>query len=679
MRYCLVPVLLLLSLPLAAEISTHRVLVGGSDTGHMIVDQNGKQLTIDFDFKQNGRGPTIAEEITLDERGYPVDWTIIGKTTFGSSVDESFHAEDGMARWQDTTGPGAAEIDGASLFYVDQNGSAYSRALLVNALLGNDDQRMNVYPSGEARVERRSTMSFDGSAGRQEVTAYQIFGLSLNPELIFLDQSNQFFAVASPRFSIVREGYEAADEQLRQYAEKLSTDRFVEIQANVAHNYDVPVRIQNVRVFDAERLELTEPKDVVVYGNRIASLQAANSPLTDDEVVIDGAGGTLVPGMYEMHGHIGQDSALLNIAAGVTSVRDMGNENEVLRGLIGRINSGEIAGPRITRSCFIEGKSDFSAATGETVATLEEGLEMVRWCGARGFHQVKLYNSMRPEWAKTLVDEAHSLGMRVAGHVPAFSSANEMIEAGFDEITHANQLMLGWVLNEGEDTRTLFRFTAMKRFPSLILGGEDVQYTIRRMLDNRVAHDPTIAIHEHGLTAVDGEVAPMGRAIIDHLPTNEQRSYRSALFGTDSPEERAEYVVAFDVILETMAQLHKEGVLLVPGTDLGGSFAYHRELELFEKIGLTPAEVLRRASYDMAEYLGQAEDLGSIEKDKYADFFLVPGDPTKDLSQLREIRMVVSDGVVYFPAEIYPSFGIRPFTEAPRVTKSAGALGKVEQ
>ena len=668
MKICLSLALVLFSLPLAAETTTYRVLIGGSDTGHMIVDQSSKQLTIDFDFKQNGRGPTIAEEITLDERGYPIDWTVIGKTTFGNSVDEYFRVEDGVARWQDTTGAGDAHFDGASLFYIDQNGSAYSRALLANALLGDEDERINVYPSGEARIHKRSTMSFDGSAGRLEVTAYEILGLALNPELILLDQNNQFFAVASPRFSIVREGYEAADESLRQYAEKLSTDRFVEIQSNVAHNYDAPVRIRNVRIFDPERLKLTEPKDVVVYGNRIASVQAASSPSTDGEVVIDGAGGTLVPGMYEMHGHIGQGNALLNIAAGVTSVRDMGNENAVLRSLIGRIDSGEIAGPRITRSCFIEGKSEFSAATGETVATLEEGLDMVRWCGARGFHQVKLYNSMRPEWAEPLADEAHSLGMRVAGHVPAFSSANDMIEAGFDEITHANQLMLGWVLNEGEDTRTLFRFTAMKRFPSLNLDGEDVQFTIGRMLQNDVAHDPTIAIHEHGLTAVNGEVAPMGRAILDHLPTNEQRSYREALFGSDTPEERAEYVAAFDVILETMAQLHEEGVLLVPGTDLGGSFAYHRELELFEKIGLSPAEVLRRASYDMAEYLGQAEDLGSIEKDKYADFFLVPGDPTKDLSQLRQIRMVVSDGVVYFPAEIYPSFGIRPFTKVPTVS-----------
>ena len=659
--------LIFIAAPLAAETITYRVLFAGDDVGHMIVDEHGKQVAIDFDFKQNGRGPTMAEEITLDDDGFPVDWSITGTTTFGSSVDEFFGAENGTARWQDSTGSGEAAIDDMR-FYINQDGSIYSASLLANVLLADEDQRMEVLPGGEASIATRDTMAFDGADGELEVTAYEILGLSYNPQLVILDGDGRFFATASPRFSMVRKGYESADKALREYAEKLSTERFVEIQSNVAHSYDVPVRIRNVRVFDPENLELTEPMDVLVYGNRVASVQETGGPLTEGEVVIDGEGGTLVPGMYEMHGHIGQGNALLNVAAGVTSVRDTGNENAVLESMVDRINSGIIAGPRITRSCFIEGESEFSSATGETVATLEEALYMVRWCGARDFHQVKLYNSMRPEWAETLVAEAHRLGLRVAGHVPAFSTANEMIEAGFDEITHANQLMLGWVLEDGEDTRTLFRFKAMKRFPSLDPGGEEVQYTISRMLERNVAHDPTIAIHEHGLTAVNGEPAPMARAVIDHLPTNEQRSLKSELFGTESPEERAEYVAAFEFILDVLSRLNEQGVLLLPGTDLGGGIAYHRELELFEKIGLTPAEVLRRASYDMAVYLNQDEDLGSIEKGKYADFFLVPGDPTQDLNELRQIRMVVSDGVVYYPTEIYPWFGIRPFSDIPSVT-----------
>src|SRR3546814_9962317 len=87
----------------------------------------------------------------------------------------------------------------------------------------------------------------------------------------------------------------------------------------------------------------------------------------------------------------------------------------------------------------------------------------------------KLYNSMTPEWAPDLVEEAHRLGLQVAGHVPAFSDADAMIEAGFDELTHINQVMLGWVLEEGEDTRTLLRLTALDRLPDLDLSSAPVQ------------------------------------------------------------------------------------------------------------------------------------------------------------------------------------------------------------
>ena len=661
--------LVLSAAPLAAETTTYRVLFGGEDIGHLIVDEAENRIAIDFDYKQNCRGPTIAEEIVLDDRGYPVDWTITGTTTFGSSVDEYFRVVDGVARWQDTTGNGEAGADRAGGFYINQNGSAYAGVLLAGALLADEAGRLEVLPDGEASIRVRSTKSFDGPDGELAVTAYEILGLSYSPQLVMLDEHGRFFATASPRFAMVREGYVSADEALRDWAEALSTERFVEIQADVAHTYDVPVRIRNVRIFDPEQLALTELQDVVIYRDRVASVQAANGPTPGGEVIIEGEGGTLVSGMYEMHGHLGQENALLNIAAGVTSVRDMGNENDVLEDLVDRIDAGVIAGPRITRSCFIEGESEFSAKTGETVATLEEALAMVRWCASRDFHQVKLYNSMQPEWAETLVAEAHRLGLRVAGHVPAFSSANAMIEAGFDEITHANQLMLGWVLEDGEDTRTLFRFTAMKRFPALDVNGEEVQYTINSMLEGNVAHDPTIAIHEFGMTTVNGETAAMARDVIDNLPTNEQRSMKEELLGTDSPEERAEYVAAYQFILDVLSKLREEGVLLLPGTDMSRNpFAYHRELELFETIGMTPAEVLKRASYDMAVYLGQVEDLGSIEKGRYADFFLVPGDPTRSLKEIRKIRMVVSDGVIYFPSEVYPRFGIRPFSDAPKVT-----------
>ncbi|MDX1293275.1 MAG: amidohydrolase family protein, partial [Hyphomonas sp.] len=111
------------------------------------------------------------------------------------------------------------------------------------------------------------------------------------------------------------------------------------------------------------------------------------------------------------------------------------------------------------------------------------------------------------------------------------------------------------------------------------------------------------------------------------------------------------------------------GIMLVPGTDMGGSFVYHRELELYQKVGMTAPEILAWATHGMAEYLGQADELGSIAPGKLADFFLVPGDPTQDLKAIKTISMVVKDGTVYFPSEIYPAFGIQPFVDAPRVTE----------
>ncbi|WP_224199354.1 MULTISPECIES: amidohydrolase family protein [Pacificimonas] len=653
--------------PAAAETLHYNMLSAGDDVGDLIVEREGDRLVIDYDVKNNGRGPTIAETIDLNAEGYPVGWQIEGNTTFGNQVDEWLRVEGGTARWQDATGEGQAPAAPLG-FYVDQNGSPYSLALLARALLADEDRSIAVYPSGTATLRERETMTFDGPNGAVTATTYQINGLSTNPVDVTLDADGELFAFASPRSILVREGYEdSADEALRTYVEKLSTERFVEIQAETAHDYEGPVRIRNVRLFDPKAKALTAAHDVVVYRGRISSVQAANSPVTEGETVIDGAGGTLVPGMYEMHGHTGQEGALLNIAAGVTSIRDMGNENDILEGLMDRIAEGTIAGPRITRSCFIEGESEFSSRTGETVSTPEEALDMVRWCGARDFQQVKLYNSMRGEWAETLVDEAHALGMKVAGHVPAFSRADDMIEAGFDEMTHINQIMLGWVLDEGEDTRTLLRLTALDRLPDLDLSSAPVEHTLAMMAERGIAHDPTITIHENLLLGRNGTVSPSFADIVDNLPVSMQRELRTGWTDVSEPGTDEAYRGAFDQIISTLRMMHERGIFLVPGTDMGGSFAYHRELELFERLGMTPAEVLARATLEMAEYLGQAEDLGSIEDGKYADFFLVAGDPTQDLKEIKRIRMVVSDGTVYFPSEVYPAFGIEPFAAAPEI------------
>ena len=229
--------------------------------------------------------------------------------------------------------------------------------------------------------------------------------------------------------------------------------------------------------------------------------------------------------------------------------------------------------------------------------------------------------------------------------------------------------MLSWVLGPEDDTRTLKRITGMRAFADLDLNEEKVQKTINLMVENDIVVDPTTVIHEFGLLARNGETRAGALDIVDNMPIAVQRNAKVALLNVADQAEDEAYRKAFDKIIETLSLLHDRGVVLVPGTDLGGAFNLHREIELFTRIGFTPAEALKRASYDMAEYLGYADSRGSIEAGKLADFFLVPGDPTADIKAIKSISLVSRGGVLYFPAEIYPEFGIEPFTESPEISE----------
>ena len=663
--------LLALASPLHAETLEYRVIMQDRDVGHFTVERQQTTASVVFDYKQNGRGPTIAEKLTFDADGTPIDWSITGRTTFGNQVNESFKRTSAGGSWVDLAGPGTIKGEDAPRWYVSQNGSPMDLLLLSRALLAAPGHTLAVAPAGTATMTERDRRSVPGPNGSLEVITYEIAGLATTPFQVTLDKDGNLFALPSPASIVIRKGYGPdAAKPLQELSEQLSSTRLARLQAEGSRRYPGPVRIRNVRVFDPGKLAMTALMDVVFSGERITGVVPAGSIAAEGETIVDGAGGSLVPGLYDMHAHLGQEDAMMNVLAGVTSVRDMGNDDDVLDKLIARIESGEVAGPRVTRSGFIEGKSDFSAATGRLAHSEEEALDHVRWYAARGYWQAKLYNSMNPKWAPAVVAEAHRLGLRVAGHVPAFSNADAMIAAGFDELTHVNQLMLGWVIKPDEDTRTLFRFTAMQRFPDIDLKSVAVTRTLDAMTAKHVAHEPTIGIHENGLTAVDGKPNPGALDYFDHMPVAEQRQLKQAMFGADTPEQRARYVAAYGKVLDTLREMNRRGILLIPGTDTGGAFTLHRELELFGQLGLTNAQVLSRDTLEMARYLGEDQSLGSIERGKYADFFLVPGDPVKDLKAIKSIAMVVKGGTVYFPDEIYRKIGIKPFAAPLKVTEA---------
>jgi hypothetical protein len=665
---CVLLVLLIASFA-AGQTATFSVIFSGRNVGHLIAETKGDATSVDYDYKDNGRGPTIKEVIRTGPDGLPAEWSIQGTTTFGSKVEEHFSQSGSHAEWADSTGKNSATISEPAL-YVAQRGSPWSGQIYAQALLHAPGMSKPILPNGTLRLEKGEKFTLAGADGSVQVTRYDLTGINLSPTTVLLDGQGNFFAEVSPTFVLIRKGYEGEEARLRKLAADWSTERFTKMEKEVAHHYAAPVRIKNVRIFDPRTSALTEPVSVLVRGKEIAAVEPLTSPSTPYEVTVDGAGGTLIAGMYEMHAHLNQEGALLNLMAGTTTVRDMGNDNAVLDKLIAQMEDGEIGGPHVIRSGFIEGKSPFSATSGILVDSQEKAIDAVRWYGARGYWQIKIYNSMNPAWVPAMTKEAHLLGMRVAGHVPAFSTADQMIEAGYDEITHINQFMLGWVIGPTEDTRTLFRLTALKRLPDLDLNSAKVQHTLQLMADGHKAIDPTLGIHERLLLSRDGQVPAGAVDYLDHMPVGYRRSAMSALADTSAPGVDQAYRGAFEKMLQTVRMLHDRGVFIVFGTDTGGSFTYHRELELYQKAGMTPPEILKRATYDCAKYVGQDQRMGSIEKGKLADFFLVPGDPTQDLKAIKTIRMVVKDGTFYYPTEVYPKFGIEPFTTAPTVLQS---------
>jgi len=259
----------------------------------------------------------------------------------------------------------------------------------------------------------------------------------------------------------------------------------------------------------------------------------------------------------------------------------------------------------------------------------------------------------------------------VAGFLLGHVDEQSLIEDGYDEITHLNQLMLGWLLSDGEDSRTPLRVTAMDRAKDLDLTSPRVQRTVKLMRDNHIGLDTTAVILERLLLSRARTVLDADAPYLSHMPIGYQRYRRRTYLPFSDQTELDAYDASFRTLVDVMTMLHDSGIDLWPGTDDDTGFTLHRELELYVAAGLTPATVLRRASYDCAKHLGLGHSHGSIERNKVASFLLVDGDPTTDISAIRNIRMVVKNGDIYFPQDIYAELGIEPFVEPPTVTAPA--------
>ena len=120
------------------------------------------------------------------------------------------------------------------------------------------------------------------------------------------------------------------------------------------------------------------------------------------------------------------------------------------------------------------------------------------------------------------------------------------------------------------------------------------------------------------------------------------------------------YRKSFAKMMDLTSLLYRAGIPIEAGTDSMAGFALHRELELEAQAGIPASQVLQNATLGDARIMSLDKDLGSIAPGKLADLILVDGNPTADISDIRKTVLVIKDGVLYKPAELYSELGVSP-------------------
>jgi len=635
------------------------ILMLGKPAGTETHVVRGDEHIARFQYQDRGRGPEIEVRWRLDSQQLPIAINVTGTDYLKAPVDEWFRNDDGVANWKSAAEQGA--LAGANgQFYVPIESPPMFLGVLARALLADADGELPLLPVGTARITEALTIQEPSSKTRKKrmLVAYEISGLGFSPELVWFDADGAYLGVVSEWLSALPEGREdwlpgmLAAQSQRQQA------RASEWAKRLAHIASVPQLISGGTVFDPRTGE-AQAASVLIVGDRIAAVgDEASMSLPAEVLRIDASGQFIMPGLWDNHVHLGGVDGVLHLAAGVTSVRDMANDQEALPQRVARFDAGTEIGPRVLMAGFMDGRGPYAGPTKVLVDTPEEAEKWVNWYADHGYRQIKVYSSLKPELLPLIARLAHGRGLRLSGHVPAFMSAEQFVAAGADEIQHLNFLFLNFLMKEAPDTRDMTRFTAVGKYADGIDPvGERENKFIATLVAGRTVVDPTINIFENFYDARPGVVSPGFSEVANRLPPQVRRSLM--LGGLQAPRgDEARYGKALQSMLRFLKAIHLAGVPILPGTDGLPGFALQRELELYVAAGIPNAEVLRMATFGSAEVNRRGYDLGLIAPGWLADIVLIDGDPLANIGDVRKVRRVFKGGVSYLPSELYEAVGV---------------------
>ena len=626
------------------------------------VTRDGDSLTVKMDFKFNDRGTDVPLSATF--RGSsdltPLAFEIKGKTSRQSTIDEAVEVQPGRLRlrnreqWTEAAPP-------SQFFTIAGYAPSTMQMLMVRywATHGSPAE-LATFPGGRVKIEPRGWDSISNQGKSESLERYTIEGLIWGRETLWFNSHQDLVAAVTTdaefdHFEAVRDGYENA---LGSFVGRAGTDgmaALADLSKGISGSRSATLALVGGTLVDgAGRSALPDAVVLVRDGRIVAAGPQSHIKIPKNAEVVDARGKTILPGLWDMHAHFEQvEWGPIYLAAGVTTVRDCGNELEFITNVRDAIAKGSGLGPRILAAGVVDGSGPQALGVAR-VDTPEQARQWVDRYHDAGFQQMKIYSSVKLEELKAVAEEAHRFGMTVTGHVPNGLNAYQAVEAGQDQINHIPFVVDIMHAPLPAGAKWIDR---RKAVAALDLSSAEAQRAISFLKEHHTVLDPTLAIFELVFASTARPVASFEPGVNKVAP---ELAKQLIDVGPPGPDAEVE-AQAFQKYIATVGALHRAGVIIVAGTDQAvPGYSLYREIELYAQAGFTPLEAIQAATIVPARVMGVDKQLGTVEAGKRADMILLDANPLEDIHNIRTVRYVITGGKMYNCAELWRSVGFKP-------------------
>jgi imidazolonepropionase-like amidohydrolase len=635
------------------------------------IHRDGDSLAVKIDFKFTDRGSPVplgtsfrsAPDLT------PQAFEIKGRTARPITIDEALNVDGRKVHFRTRDKQSDMDLPSGPFFTIAGYAPATMQMLMVRywATHGSPGQ-LATLPSGSVRIEPRGQDTIHiaakegttSSARDEKLDRYTVEGLIWGRETLWFDGNRNLVAAITTdaefdHFEAIRDGYESAlgDFVGRSGADGMSG--LADISKGISGSRADTIAVTGGTLIDGTGAAPIADAVVVIHNGRIvAAGPSAKVKIPQQANIVDAKGKFILPGLWDMHAHFEQvEWGPIYLAAGVTTVRDCGNEFEFITAVRDAVAQGRGLGPRILAAGIVDGTGPLALGV-QRVDTPEQAKEWVDRYHAAGFQQMKIYSSVKLENLKAVTDEAHRLGMTVTGHVPEGLNAFQTIAAGQDQINHISFIA---DIMHAPFPADMNRLDRGKALANLDLESPEAKKALAFLKDHRTVVDPTMAVFEFFTISTAKPPASFEPGVNKVAPELAEQ-----LTDVEPPSEHSALgEQIFEKELAIVGALHRAGIPVVAGTDQTvPGYSLHREIELYVQAGLTPMEAIQAATIVPARAMKLDKETGTVEKGKRADLILINGDPLADIHNTRNVESVITNGVMYNTAPLWQSVGFKP-------------------